>query len=342
MATEDSGAEPGPALCRPVVVGGNHMKKIMLVLILLLALGHVQAGEVRDGNALLNRPADRTYDDIIASGYLKVGVYRDFPPYSWEEDGEPQGIDVELGRRLAEGLGVAFRVHWVTPDETLEDDLRNNVWKGHYLDRQRLADVMLRVPYDTRYAYMQDATGEYVNEQVVMLAPYQQETWQIAFDPARLAQVNSLAVFRNHPIGVEIDTLPDFYLSSVFRGQLRDQVRHYRNVREAFAAMEKGEVSGVMGMRAEVEHELARPGKGDFRLADNGFPGIGRQAWDVGMAIRQNHRQLGYALEAVIDRLVRSGEMAALFREKGLSYSVPGYYREFLEGDALARAEGRL
>lgn len=194
------------------------MKAMTLVLALLLAWGQARAETTGDGNALLNRPSDRTYDVILASGYLKVGVYRDFPPYSYEVDGEPRGIDVALGKRLAEGLGVEFRVHWITPDENLGDDLRNNVWKGHYLDRQRLADVMLRVPYDTEYAYLRDATGEYINEQVVLFGPYQQETWQIAYDPDQLAEVDSVAVFQYHPIGVEIDTLPDFYLSSGLGG----------------------------------------------------------------------------------------------------------------------------
>lgn len=91
--------------------------------------------------------------------------------------------------------------------------------------------------------------------------------------------------------------------------------------------MARGEVSGVMGMRAEIDHELNRPGHARFRAADTGFPGIVRQRWDVGLAIKHTHRQLGYALEGVIDHLVRSGALAALFAAEGLRYSVPQYYR---------------
>ncbi|KEF30668.1 periplasmic binding protein [Marinobacter nitratireducens] len=318
------------------------MKKIAHIFILMLAFQWVGAQEADDGNELLNRPADRTYDIIMESGYLKVGVYENFPPYSYEVDGEPRGIDVELGKRIAEEMGLEFRVHWIVPDENLGDDLRNNVWKGHYLAKQRLADVMLRVPYDKQYAYMQDSTGEYVNEQVVMFGPYQQETWQIAYNPEQLESVQTIAVFQYHPIGVEIDTLPDFYLSSGLRGRLRDQVRHYRSVEDAFAAMREGEVSAVMGMRAEIDHELAKPVNKTFRQAENGFPGIGKQVWDVGMAIKQNHRQLGYALEDVIGKLVKSGSLDQMFSGLQLRYSVPQYYKEFLSEEALAKAEGRL
>jgi ABC-type amino acid transport substrate-binding protein len=280
---------------------------------------------------LLDRPPERPYDTVIESGYLKVGMYENFPPYSYEVDGVAKGIDADVGRRVAEELGVEFRPHWIVPDENLGDDLRNNVWKGHYLDKKRLADVMLRVPYDKQFAYMQDSTGEYMNEQVVLFAPYQMETWQIGFNPGKLDDVTTIGLFQYHPIGVETDTLPDFYLSSAFGGRLRSQVRHYPNVADAFEAMEAGDVSAVMGTRAEIDHELGlRPDSG-FKAASNGFPGVGKQVWDVGMAVKHTHRQLGYAIEAIVDEMVRSGEMQTLFTRNGLRYSIPGYYDGILE-----------
>ncbi|GGE78315.1 amino acid ABC transporter substrate-binding protein [Streptosporangium jomthongense] len=318
------------------------MKTLFRCLLLMLVIQTSVAEEVLDGDAVLNRPAERSYDIILESGYLKVGVYKDFPPYSYLVDGEPSGVDVELGKRIAAAMGVEFKVHWIVPDENLGDDLRNNVWKGHYLAKRRLADVMMRVPYDKQYAYMQDSTGEYMNEQVVLFGPYQQETWQIAFDPGQMNSVETIAMFQYHPIGVEIDTLPDFYLSSGMNGRLRNQVRHYTNVQEAFDAMREGEVSAVMGMRAEIDHELAKPENSRFVVAHNGFPGISKQVWDVGMAIKHTHRQLGYALEEIVGKLVRSGEVDALFSDLSLRYSVPQYYREFLSDEAIARAEGEL
>lgn len=275
-------------------------------------------------------PPDRTYDAVIESGYLNVGVYQNFPPYSFLLDGEPAGVDVELGRRIAEALGVEFRVHWIVPDENLEDDLRNNVWKGHYLAKTRVADVMMRVPYDKQYAYMRDSTGEVINEQVVMFGPYQREQWQIGFDSDKLESVQTMAVFQYHPIGVQLDTLPDFYLTSAFRGRLRDQTHHYRNVAEAFDAMAAGEVTAVMGMRAEVDYELGRRGNDVFQAAINGFPGIGKQMWDVGMAVKHTHRQLGYAIEGAMDEMVRNGEVERIFQQYGLRYSIPGFYEEIL------------
>ncbi|TFH86297.1 transporter substrate-binding domain-containing protein [Billgrantia azerbaijanica] len=285
------------------------------------------------GEGVLERPPERTYDIIIDSGYLNVGVYRDFPPYSYEEEGEAVGVDIDVGKRIAEELGVEFQVHWITPDETLEDDLRNNVWKGHYLAKRRIADVMLRVPYDKTYAYMRDSTGEVINDQVVMFGPYQQERWQIAYDANEIDSVGTMAVFQYYPIGVEIDTLPATYLTSAFAGRLRDNTHHFTNVHQAFQAMADGEVNAVMGMRAEIDHELGRYADQDFRAANNGFPGMGKQAWDVGMAVKHTHRQLGYAIEAIVDDMVREGEMAEIFERHGLRYSMPAFYEEILVAD---------
>lgn len=279
----------------------------------------------------------RYYDDVIASGYIRIGVYKEFPPYSYIENGEPAGIDVELGKAIAQKLGVEFEPHWITPDENLEDDLRNNVWKGHYLDkseegahvRKNVADVMMRVPYDREYSYRQDvATGEYVNEMVVMFGPYQRETWQIAFDSSKIDKVSTVAKFQYHPIGVEIDSLPDFYLTSAFNGRMREQTKHFAKVEDAYAALNQGEVTGVMSMRAEANHWLHRLSNPKLKLAENGFPMIGKQKWDIGMAIRQTDRQLGNEVDWIMEKMILSGEVEQLYNKLGLEYELPGLYEE--------------
>lgn len=303
------------------------MKSAFHALMLVLLIVGVSQVQAQQSRSLI---PDRTLDIVQDTGYLNVGMYKDFPPYSYEVDGDARGVDADLGRRIAEGLGVEFRPYWIIPDENLGDDLRNHIWKGHYLAKTRIADIMMRVPYDSTFKYMRDSTGEMINEQVVFFGPYQQERWQIAFDSNRLDEVETVAVFQYHPIGVEIDTLPATYLTSAFGGRLRNQVQHYRNVGEAFRAMGEGEVAGVMGMRAEIEHQLeARQGNG-FAKAGNGFPGMTKQVWDVGLAVRHTHRALGYAIGAIVDRMVRSGEMAELYASHGLSYNRPGYYDEIL------------
>lgn len=278
----------------------------------------------------------RYYDDVISSGYIRIGVYKDFPPFSFEKDGQPAGVDIEIGKQIAKSMGVKFQVHWITPDENLEDDLRNNVWKGHYLDKDEenpmalksLADVMMRVPYDREFSYMRDSTGAMVNEEVVMFGPYQSERWQVAYNSQKMKHVTTVAVFQYHPIGVEIDSLPAFYLTSANGGRMREKTHHYVNATAAYEGMESGEVSAVMAMRSEIDWLLYSRPNAAYKLGENSYPAMGKQQWDIGMAIKQTYRQLGYAVEDVVDGMVRSGQMAEVFKQYGLRYEKPAFYQE--------------
>ena len=173
------------------------------------------------------------FDQMIAAGELKVAVYRDFAPYSFEDGGQPRGVDVELAQALAKALGVRLALIWAPAGEKLDDDLRDYIWRGNQLRNQQLADLMMRVPYDRDYAQKRNEFGELENGHVVMFGPYQNESWQVAYDRRRLDSVGSVAVFEHHPIGVEVDSVPSFYLTSVFNGMLSARTHHYSGVPQA-------------------------------------------------------------------------------------------------------------
>ncbi len=257
----------------------------------------------------------RPFDDIVASGVLKVAVYENFPPYSYQQDGQARGVDVELAQKLADSQELRLELMWITPGEKLDDDLRNFVWKGHYLRPDELADVMLRVPYDRNYAFKRNELGELVNELVVMFGPYQRERWQVAHDTRRLKEVPSVAVFG---------------------GRMSGNTRHYPSPPLAFAAMRDGKVDAVMAMRGEIDWLLHEAGDPQLKAADNAYPEMGRQQWDIGMAVHESNRQLAYALEGALVELIGSGELAKVYARYGLRYEVPELY----EGEVQAQTHG--
>ncbi len=270
----------------------------------------------------------RPYDDIVDSGVLRVAVYEHFAPYSFKEDGQARGVDIDLANALAEGLGLKLELLWVTPGERLDDDLRNYIWKGHYMRPGVLADVMLRVPYDRDYSQKRNDVGELANEQVVMFGPYQRERWQVAYDSRRLPEVPSIGVFQFHPIGVELESVPSFYLTSVFAGRLSRNTHHYPGPAAAFEGMRKGEVDAVMALRGELdwlEHQAHDP---QILNADNTYPNLGQPEWDIGMAVHESNRQLANAVEETLDGMVRDGRMEKLYAAYGLRYELPGLYQD--------------
>lgn len=266
----------------------------------------------------------RIYDDIIESGYIEIAVYNDFPPYSFKESGEPRGIDIEVGKMIAEALGVEPRWFWFNADETLDDDLRNAIWKGHYLNR-RVADLMMRVPYDPEYSRLIDGYGMVKNDMVVMFGPYHRERWWIARDLGQTGTIRTLANFQYIKIGVEIDTLPDFFLTGAFGGRLRKQVEHYANSFEAMESLKQGSIAAVIGTRSQLQWAVRNaPG---FDLGDDGLEQIGHSAWDIGMAVKHTYRQLAYSVEEIVQNLVMRGDIQRVFERYQLSFERPAAYQ---------------
>lgn len=273
----------------------------------------------------------RSMDDIVDSGYIKVAFYRDFPPYSFIEGETEKGIDVELARAIAEALDVELRFLWMTADETAEDDMRNYLWKGlnlHTNDGTRVkADVMMRVPYDRKWQLKRDDLGLPAHERVYMFAPYQTERWRVAFDASKNAQIETVAMFQYIPVGVEIDTVPQFYFATAFGGRFRQNTKTYNSLQLAFDALNTEEVHAVMGLGGQVQWMKNRSGE-LIKLSDTHFPTLGILRWDIGMAVQADYRQLSYALEDVVIATLSDGRMQAWCLAMTIDCPIPELYKE--------------
>ena len=156
----------------------------------------------------------REFDRILDEGWIEFALYEDFAPWSSEQAGKPVGIDVDIGRLIAEDLGVSPRFRLVQADEMLDADLRNYVWKGATVGG-RVSDVMLHVPYDSELTCR--------IEQVVFTGQYAREELAIAYRVSLYPDGGPTpAYFRFDTVAVENDSISDFYLSSVGRGSVSD------------------------------------------------------------------------------------------------------------------------
>jgi len=272
----------------------------------------------------------RSYDDIIESNEIVIAVYSNFQPFSYLgtgiDKGKEKGIDVDLAQVIAKKLGVKLRLRWMTADETVDDDLRNNIWKGHFLNRT-VADLMLRVPYDRDYSLLRDDIGELVHQHVHMFAPYHTESWKVIFNSEKINSVETIAVFQYHDIGVEVDSIPQFYLTSAFQGRMRDRAKQYPSISEAITAMTESKVDAVMGLTSQISHYQGSLSTINYPLAKNAFPMIGRQQWDIGMAVKADYRQLGYVVADIVDGMIKTGEIEAIFTKYNVIYKTPDLYK---------------
>ena len=250
--------------------------------------------------------ADR--DRPRETGILKVAVYNEFAPFS----DKGAGIDVDLAQALAARLGLKLSLMPFPADEEVADDLRNMVWKGHYLGYGP-ADVMMHVPVDQRL--MND------NPQVRIFAPYYVETLRLVRSAHSIPRFEGIQSLAGKRIGVEKVSISGMLMLGEGEGRFRDQVQIYPSAGEALGALKAGGLDAVLAKRSEIE--AAMRGDPAFPLEDPGFQRMPRAGWAVGMAVRKDDEALARRLQAALNALSESGELAALFAKHGVQAAKP-------------------
>jgi len=279
---------------------GLKIKRLLSIVVLGLCFFSIQT--FADNNAK------------ITSGILKFAAYDNFPPYSYQaENGKAEGIDVDIARALAAELGLKANIRLVFADESLGDDLRVYVWKGHHVTGPP-SDVMLHVPYDENLIKQED--------KVNFIAPYSEEQVVVAADPKQLGNNPQITAFFSDKIGVERVTMADGYLLGAFRGQIRNSVVHFHSIVEAVQAMKDEDLTAVMGTRTEIEAALG-DAKENYQIGLMTMPGIAKASWDLGLAVKATNKDLTKSITASMNKLILDGTIKKIFNKHGASYHIP-------------------
>ena len=251
-------------------------------------------------------------DNIRTRGVIEIAVYEGFPPYSSRTRGRATGVDVSVAKALAEKLGVNTELRLFRADESLEDDLRNQIWKGHYLGGGT-ADVMMHVPVDA------DLAQE--NEQVAIVAPYYRETIVVARQ-RRLQDAMTLDQLEGERIGAEKLTLASDYLALALGGSLRDDLVLFESVADAADALRQGSVAAIMAPRGELEGALGIDAE-KYAIGQMALPRLRHNGWDLGVAVRSSHSELAQAVGTAMQELREEGVIEQIFKAHGLAYQPP-------------------
>lgn len=254
---------------------------------------------------------------IRANGALKVAVYKDNAPFSSGPATDMTGLDVSLAEALARQMNLKLSLLPFDAGENMNDDLRNMVWRGHYLGYGP-ADVMLQVPAD-RFL----ANG---NPQVTIMAPYMRQSNVLLHDSRRLASAATPEDLKGLPLAAERGAGAASVLMGYGGGLLRNQVSIYPSGVEAAQAVIDGKAAGAFVLRAQAEAALfqRKASVEQFPLSKlNLSNGIADTGWPVGMAIKAAHKDLGAALDTAMKSLRESGELLAMFKQHGLTLTAP-------------------
>jgi ABC-type amino acid transport substrate-binding protein len=272
-----------------------------------------------------NTPRDfvgQGLDEIVARGYLTIAVYDAFPPYSWlDAAGQPQGIDIGVGRILAQALGVEPRFNFVLAGENLGQDLMSYVWRGTVLD-EPVSNVMMRVPYNLDFACTVDQvvfTGQYAAEQIAIAYSRTAYPDAVPSDLPRHEGAPVPAFFRYDSVAVENDSIADFYLTAFPGGQIGPNIHRFPQMSEAMAALKTGEVMAAMGPQAQLQYGADK----GVAVHTPPLPQFALAKWTLGLAVHQSHRDLAYALDDAVAAALADGRIAKVYADLGLSFTPP-------------------
>lgn len=255
---------------------------------------------------LAHIPARADLEKIRKTGTLTVAVYEDFAPFS----DNSAGIDVDLADALAKKLGVKLALLPFPAGENVNDDLRNMVWKGHYLGFGP-ADVMLHVPVDRNLMAS--------NDKVEIFAPYHRETVRLVYHAKAIPDMRGAESLVGKRLGAEKVSISAMVMLG--DASLRDAVQIYPTAAAALEKLKSGELDAVMATRAEIESVL----RGDtrFDVIEPPFERLPRKGWVNGMAVKKEEVELAKLLQAAVNDLFESGEMSALFAKHGVKSIKP-------------------
>lgn len=264
----------------------------------------------------------QTMDEIIERGRMTIAVYEDFAPYSWLDGAEPKGVDIEVGKIMAEALGVTPEFRFVQSGETINTDLMVNVWRGG-VQKEPVANVMMRVPYNSTLTCLIDQvtfTGQYADEMVAIA--YRKDAYPDAVaNPAGERDEGGPvpAFFRFDTVAVENDSISDFYLTSFPGGQIGPNIRRFKAMGEAMTALKAEETMAAMGPRAQLEHGADET----IRVHAPPLPGFSLSRWTLGIAVHISHKDLSYALDDAITAALADGRLKAAYEKYGLTFLPP-------------------
>ncbi|WP_323145105.1 substrate-binding periplasmic protein [Massilia phyllosphaerae] len=264
---------------------------------LLLCAAAVHPGLLRAADA----PAAR-------ADTLKVAVYNELAPFS----DKGQGIDADLAAALAKKLGLTLSLLPFNAGDDLNDDLRNMVWKGHYLGYGP-ADVMLHVPVDRMLMN--------ANPQVTIFAPYHVESVRLVRSAHSIPSFDGVDALAGKRIGVEKVSISGMVMLGEGNGRFRDQVHIYPTATEALQQLKGGQLDAVLATRSEIESVL----RGDpaFPVQDVPFERLPRAGWAIGMAVKKDNVELARRLQAALNEMAADGELKAVFAKYGVQVVKP-------------------
>jgi polar amino acid transport system substrate-binding protein len=235
---------------------------------------------------------DDTLCKVKASGVLKVGTKDDYVPWSYRaSDGSFKGMEVDIGKKIAETLGVKAEFVKVTSANRFE-----------FLAQGQI-DLMIASASDTaeRRKVVAFVHPNYYSSGYTLLLPKA----VTATEWSQLADQTVCAV-------------QGAWYNKPAQEELKLKVLAFAGTAETEAAMTQGRCIGLLEDDNQINVRLSNPKWGEYQK-----PLSSQADTPWGMAVRQSDQfaPFGLSISGIISEMHRDGTLLALEKEHGIANS---------------------
>jgi polar amino acid transport system substrate-binding protein len=215
---------------------------------------------------------------------LRIGVKSDSPPFCYQDkEGNPQGFDVDLGFRLARGLGVQPLFVFVTPAERIE-----RLKKGEI-------DVVIATLTATR------RRGKEID---FSLPYYQDQQGLLVKQDSPIKSYHDLA---GKKVGAATGTTS---IDNIKIAAPDVKIVSEQSVAAAFEKLKAGEVDAITSDSMQLEALRLNSDPAQYRLAGEGFS---IEPYVVGLP--QNDSEFRHRVDEVLTDIWTTGAWTRLFNK---------------------------
>ena len=233
----------------------------------------------------------RTLAEVKSLGTIFMCASPDALPYASEKPETP-GFQIELGRAIAEGLGVPLSVEWIVARR------RRNLVN---------CDMMFDVINDPE-----------VNEGRARLSrPYQKSG--VVLGLRRDAE--NISDFRQLKKGQKIGVMINSFASMVL-GKAEKSTSPYAFQSDMVEDMLKGELYGAAISAAALSYYIYLHPESGLRLVD-AFDGEPELTWGAAVALRKSDAALVDEVNKILEKLIADGTLSRIYAKYGVKHRLP-------------------
>lgn len=233
----------------------------------------------------------RTLEQVRSLGAISMCANPDALPYAASK-GDLPGFQIEIGRAIAEGLGVPLNVDWIFP-------------------RRRAAVVNCDMMLDT----VNDL--EVYKGRLLLSRPYHKTGIGLGLGPDA-TNVNGFGdIQKGQKIGVMISSL-----SSMVLGKRGLSTSPYAFQSDMLEDLIKGELFGIAVSPATMSYYIKQHPEAGLRLV-NAYDSEPELAWTVSVGLRQSDAALQDAVNGVLEKLLADGTITRIYAKYGLEHRLP-------------------